>query len=225
MEATLSTKRKFPINTSFAKENTCPPVAVDWKSLETYEGHSLPHWVCSSTIYHVVFRLADSIPENKQREWLGERDAILRNAYSLNRDLSDMEIVRLKYLFSEEIEKYLDEGYGSCSLAKKNVGGMVAESLRFFDGERYELHAYCVMPNHVHVIVEPNDSFQLQKIIHSWTSYTANRANALLCRSGAFWQHEAYDHIIRSAKEYRFQMNYIWNNPGKMRNGFVRWRK
>jgi REP element-mobilizing transposase RayT len=81
------------------------------------------------------------------------------------------------------------------------------------------------MPNHVHVIVEPKKDWAIGKIKHGWTSFTANVINRKVGRCGTLWQHEPYDHIIRSAKEYVFQVLYVWNNPEKAGITASRWRK
>ena len=75
------------------------------------------------------------------------------------------------------------------------------------------------MPNHVHVIVEAMPGNDLLKIIHSW-----NRANEILRLTGAFWQRDANNHIIRSRKEYHFQIQYTWENPEKARLQNWQWR-
>lgn len=201
------------------------PINMNWNSLVVRKGKSLPHWTCENAIYHVSFRLHDSIPKAHRLAWLAERESIIANSRAIGRELTDEENDKLRYLFSEKIDKYLDTGYGKCYLAIPKIGQMVARSLTFFDEKRYWIHAYCVMPNHTHVIVEPIFGFELEKIVHSWKSYSSTQANRLLGRNGTFWQSEPYDHIIRSLKEYRFQMEYVWNNPGTMRSGFLRWRR
>lgn len=82
------------------------------------------------------------------------------------------------------------------------------------------------MPNHVHIIVEAMPDNDLSKIIHLWKSYTARKANEILGLTGAFWQRDAYNHIIRSKKEYYFQIQYTWENPKKagLRNWQWGWK-
>jgi len=80
------------------------------------------------------------------------------------------------------------------------------------------------MPNHVHVIVEPADGWALWKIVHGWTCFTAKAVNRNLGRSGAVWQHEPYDHIIRSVREYVYQVKYVWENPDKAGITAPRWK-
>jgi len=128
------------------------------------------------------------------------------------------------YHVSFRIETYLDAGHGACWLKQPEIAALVADALRYFDGQRYGLHAWCVMPNHTHVVVQPLPGYSLATIIHSWKSYTATVANRRLRRSGPFWQHEPYDHIIRSAKEYSFQVDYVWRNPEKAGLRAPRWK-
>jgi REP element-mobilizing transposase RayT len=192
-----------------------PATTPDWNTLAIRKGDNLPHWSCNHAIYHVSFRLSDSIPISKREEWLKEREDILANARRQGRTLSEPEQKRLQYLYSEKIETYLDSGQGECWLARAEIAAIVENALKHFDGQRYRLHAYCVMPNHVHVIVEPANGNELEAIIHSWKSFTANVANKILKRTGQFWQHEPYDHIIRNEREYCFQLQYVWDNPDK----------
>ncbi|MFO7821582.1 MAG: transposase [Lentisphaeria bacterium] len=199
-------------------------LSPDWNSLQTSHGDHLPHWQCERAVYHVSFRLADSVPESRKYAWLVERQNILDNIAYLNRDPTDQERERLQHLYSEKIEKYLDAGHGECLLARPKAGRIVADALEFFIGQRYYLHVYCVMPNHVHVLLEPVHDHDLRQIVHSWTSYTATRINQALGRNGQLWQHDPYDHIVRSEKEYLFQLDYIWRNPGNMKTGYIRKR-
>ncbi len=84
-----------------------------------------------------------------------------------------------------------------------------------FDGGRYHLQAWVVMPNHVHALVTPNEAFTLSSILHSWKSYTAKRANQLLGRAGEFWQAEYFDRAIRDERHFEKAVAYIETNPVK----------
>lgn len=75
---------------------------------------------------------------------------------------------------------------------------------------------YCVMPNHVHVLVKPFSKISLPDIVHSWKSYTANKANKFLERSGKFWMRDYYDRFIRNDNHFEATINYIRNNPKKI---------
>ncbi len=113
----------------------------------------------------------------------------------------------------EQFDDRLDTERGADFLRQPAIATMVVRALRHFDGTRYHLHAWCVMPNHVHVVFTAQDD--LASILHSWKSYTANRANKLLGRSGEFWQREYYDHLVRDEADFARCVEYTLNNPVK----------
>ncbi|MEQ1932994.1 MAG: transposase [Fimbriimonadaceae bacterium] len=134
-------------------------------------------------------------------------------------DKADIE--EAKRLFSESVERYLDSGHGSCVLKQPTVAEVVIAAWRHFDGQHYHVHAHCVMPNHVHIIVEPIGANSLSSILHSWKSYTSNRINKIIGNSGTLWQVESYDRIIRNETEYSRQVDYVLKNPA--RAGLSEW--
>jgi REP element-mobilizing transposase RayT len=112
---------------------------------------------------------------------------------------------------------YLDAGYGSCSLREEHIAQLVEEALLHFDGQRYRLLAWVIMPNHVHVLTEVLPGHPLAEIVHSWKSFTAKEANTILGRSGAFWQPEYFDRFIRDEQHLANAIRYIHDNPVKAR--------
>ncbi len=102
---------------------------------------------------------------------------------------------------------------GSCLLKDPQLADLVQQSLIHFEGERYFLSAWCVMPNHVHVVVSPLGRHLISKILHSWKSYTAHEINRRLEGSGPVWERESFDHIIRTADHLSRFISYIENNP------------
>ena len=185
----------------------------DWR---IRQGAHLPHWTRDGAIYAVTFRLADSLPRHVRDAWIQERDALRRAALYHGADkMTPGEIARLEKLLSEKIDALLDAGSGECQLRRPEIAALVRDAMLHFDGKRYVLDAWCVMPNHVHVILRPMAGHTLESILHSWKSYTSNKVNILLNRAGAFWQAEYYDHLIRDAAEYRHAWDYLWNNPAK----------
>jgi len=155
------------------------------------------------------------------RAFEAERRNILATAKQMGRALSASERQRLARLFSERIERYLDAGFGACFVRDPRVARLVVSALRHFDGRRYRLLAWCVMPNHVHVVFEALTGRSLAEILQSWKSFTAKEANRVLRRSGDFWQREYYDHIVRNAVEFRRIVRYVIENPA--RAGFREW--
>ena len=76
-------------------------------------------------------------------------------------------------------------------------------ALLFFDGARYAIHAWVVMPNHIHVLFTPTPGWSLSDILSSWKSFTAKEANKVLLRSGQFWHEDYFDRFIRDAAPLR----------------------
>jgi REP element-mobilizing transposase RayT len=93
------------------------------------------------------------------------------------------------------------------------IAEVVADSLRYWDAKKYRLIAWCVMPNHVHVVLRLFPGQELPKVVHSWKTYSAKMANRQLNRSGSFWQREYYDRLVRDGEELERAISYILRNP------------
>jgi REP element-mobilizing transposase RayT len=117
----------------------------------------------------LTFALADSLPRAVIEKWQRE----LEKDYE-NRD----KILR------QRIEHYLDQGFGSCALKHESVANMVQNSLLHFDGVRYRLSAWVVMPNHLHMLLTPTPPWSISMILKNLKSFTSHEANKLLSRSG-----------------------------------------
>ena len=185
-------------------------------------GAYLPHWTQQDATYAVSFRLYDSLSAEVLKQWIAERDDIVKTARQLGRELTDTERERLAHLYSEKVEKWLDAGHGACWLKDPRIAQIVSGALAHFDDERYDLLAWCIMPNHVHAILRPKPEHELSAIMHSWKSFSAKQANKTLNRNGEFWQAEYYDHLIRDESDFRRQVEYILDNPAKA--GLQEWR-
>ena len=183
----------------------------------------LPHWEKDSATYFITFRLADSLPKSVLDRITSEREAILKTANQLHRDLSPDERRKIQRLSTPIVEKFLDSGAGACHLQKPAVATEIADTLCHFDDQRYRLFAWCVMPNHVHVVARLLPGQTLATVVHSWKSFTAKRANTILGRQGSFWQREYYDHLIRNESEFERAMNYVAVNPAKANSRDWKW--
>ena len=182
----------------------------------------LPHFELKESTYFVTFRLAGTLPKNVLEEFEHERRITLELASKQNRQLTDQEKARLKYLESTKIQQYLDKGIGECWLKEPSVAEMVKEAVLHFDRSRYVSHALCIMPNHVHWLLTPmqngppsRDDSSLSSIMHSIKSYTSHQANKLLKREGSFWTREYYDHLVRSSEQFGRLLVYTLENPVK----------
>ncbi len=90
---------------------------------------------------------------------------------------------------------------------------VIADCLKFFNQDRYDIYAYVVMDNHCHIIVQPFREYPLEKITHSWLSFSAHELQRKFCRSGSLWQREPYDRIIRSETDLDEKSQYVIENP------------
>src|SRR6185436_12241393 len=127
---------------------------------------TLPHWEIEDSTYFVTFRLRDSLPREVAVMLAREKERATQQATTA------AQRAEINRLFGEQLDRYLDAGHGSAILSEH--GALVADALKHFDGARYELLAWCVMPNHVHVLLFVPGRAELDKIVHSWKSYTAH---------------------------------------------------
>jgi REP element-mobilizing transposase RayT len=172
-------------------------------------------------IYFVTFRLADSLPRELLPQLRAERQTIENAAtVAVTVRADETRLLKLKAII-QKAERCLDGGFGSSFMQNPRIAKVVADALKFFDGQRYHLLAWCVMPNHVHVVFSPIADCNLQTILHSWKSFSAEQANRLLGRSGRFWQHEYFDHLIRNESSLSKIIDSVKRNPEKagFRNG------
>ncbi|PZM86161.1 MAG: transposase [Candidatus Melainabacteria bacterium] len=161
----------------------------------------LPHCEFSLEPQMLTFNLHDSIPQPVLTVLTEELDILRRLEQQTKR--------------CTKIEDLLDRGLGSCALSDPSIAQITEQAMGFFDEQRYKLHAWVIMPNHVHVLLTPKKEHSIASIVHSWKSFTSNRANKILGRSGAFWQREYFDRKIRNDKHFEDALNYIHNNPVK----------
>jgi len=204
-----------------------PPVSgapVPAPVVRKREGAYLPHWTKDGAIYAVTFRLADALPAGVTEAWRVERDGILQRAKEAGRELTRDEVGELRRLHTDRIESLLDAGHGQCWLRKPEVAALLQQTLDKFDKQRYHLLAWCIMPNHVHLVVRPKAGVELSQIMHSLKSWTAKEANRVLRRTGEFWQAEYYDHLIRDEQDLAHSVRYAFENPEKAGWRVWRWR-
>lgn len=164
----------------------------------------VPHYD-GDRIQFITYRLADSLPKQKLEE--------------LEIALATMSDKEKEAERRQRIQAWLDAGMGCCALKHPAVARVVEETFRRFDGERYELRAWCIMPNHCHVMIKPFEP--LARIVQSWKAYTgrwalAHNAGLMLGVSGkAFWMREYWDRFIRDENHYHHARDYIHNNQVK----------
>lgn len=152
----------------------------------------LPHFDVIGEPSFITFRLRGSLPASRP--------------FLLSNPTSGKAFVTM--------DRLLDQAQcGPTYLKQPAIAEIVLTSLRCgSDIKHYDLHAWVVMPNHVHLLLTPLVS--LSKLLNSLKAATARNANRVLQRIGQpFWQDESYDHLVRHREEFQRIRNYIENNP------------
>ena len=167
-----------------------------------YSRGYLPHFDGGEIPQTITFNLFDSLPERVLKQWYAE--------LTLQPDRGREVELR------KRIDAYLDKGVGSAWMNDPAVADLVQNALLAFDRQRYRMHAWVVMPNHVHALFTPIGGWELSDIFHSWKSYTAHECNRILGRTGRFWRRDCWDRYIRDDQHYANVVRYIEYNPVKV---------
>ena len=178
----------------------------------------LPHWQQNGATLILTFRLADAIPKHLLDQWTVERQAWLAlHPEPRNKD----DEADYHQRFSGALERWLDAGHGSCALRDPACRMKLEDTLRHFDGDRCAHVAWVIMPNHVHVLFVLNDGWTLEEMVHSWKRHSAREINKLLGKTGAFWQKDYFDRLVRDRDHFANCVRYIRRNPlkAKLREG------
>lgn len=195
----LRAKRRYLRELVEAKNKLFPPLTAEEKALGFLGWHQrgyLPHCDYPGLVQFVTFRLKDSMPATRKGEW----EHLLA--------IEDEREKRVK------LEDYLDQGIGFCHLRDERAAAVTEETLLHRHNQSYDLLAWCVMPNHVHVLIHVWQT-PLGKILQSWKSYSAAQINKFLSRRGALWEPDYWDTFMRDEEQERTAIRYIENNPVK----------
>jgi putative transposase len=184
-----------------------------------YRRH-LPHIQPPGATLFLTSRLADSLSPDvvdRLRAEAAQLEAILERVPEPD------ERVRHAYVGHRRLFDRWDGALGRAQtgrfwLRDPRIAAMVSECLHHRDGRIYDLDAFCIMPNHVHIVFTPlpksaGTFHSMSAIMHSLKRYTARQANLLLAREGKFWQHENYDHMVRDEAEWARIISYVVLNP------------
>ena len=148
----------------------------------------LPHRDQDHLIQHIMFNLTDALP----RPYDGPDESERRVRWN---------------------EAELDAGHGENLLSAIDCAQIVEDCLLRDHGTRYALAAWCIMPNHVHVVVEQLPGYDLATTVQAWKSVSAHTINKLRSRRGPLWQREYFDRFMRSATQFDAAVKYVENNP------------
>jgi REP element-mobilizing transposase RayT len=181
-------------------------------------------------MFFITFRLANSLPVTILHDLEAERE---RARQSLQAQFSGAELREELYKQEKIHFGHFDAWLDRCVeesprwLADERIAQIVADEIHALDGEWYRLCAYSILSNHVHLAVDTAEHpvtpvhqgvtapYPLADMLKHLKGRTARFCNQALGRSGGFWQHESYDHLIRDEKEYERIIWYLVNNPVK----------
>lgn len=183
---TMSSSKRGPAKAERVVDpRSLPYSAPRWRG-------DLPHIFKPGCSYFKTFCLADAIPQRLARrqrlESLDDPDAV-----------------------AGSFEPHVSQG--SCMLKHRALGSMVEDALLFFQGQRYDLFAWVVMPNHAHAVVAPYEEDLVSDVLHSWKSYTSHQINKMLRKKGSVWEGESFDHLIRDEQAFSRFIDYVERNP------------
>lgn len=171
----------------------------------------IPHYDGGNMYQVITYRLVDSLPKSRINQ--------------LTAELQQTESKDIKSERRKRIEKWLNAGHGCCILRNPTCARIVIEAWQYFDHVRYDLAAWVVMPNHVHVLAYFRDGWPIGKVVNSWKSYTARKINKIIKAQGGgplisnktgstrLWQRGYWDRYIRSKAHFNNTIRYIIKNP------------
>lgn len=187
-----------------------------------YYRRNLPHIQPAGACLFVTCRLAGSLPRELIFRLTAEAEA---RARQIQQTASQAEVDLLMYeeqkRYFSRVDRYLDKGiFGPTWLQEPEIAQIAMDSFHFLNGRMFDLDAFCVMHNHVHAVFAPLENqdggyIGLPKIMHAFKRHTAFESNQILGRSGPFWQHESYDHVVRGPDEWERILGYVLHNPVK----------
>jgi REP element-mobilizing transposase RayT len=161
----------------------------------------LPHFDAPGQIQALTFRLIDSVPKKVIESWRQELSFMSEPLASMER--------------RKRISRYEDQGCGECLLRIREHAEAVESCLFHSDGTRYRLIEWCVMPNHVHVLIEPLSGTTLGEIVRTWKTFSAKQINQAMKRAGPVWAADYHDRYIRDMRHFEAAKDYIRRNPVK----------
>jgi len=189
--------------------------------MRTFYRRNLPHYQPSVATYFTTFRLAGSLP-------LAVTENLRRERENSQRFLTAIEThTEKRGLFQSHQPAYFERfsalidgsTHGPHWLGEPRVAEVVSRAIHSHDNTDFELFAFCIMPNHVHMIFHVTGASGngplVTDILRQIKGKTARECNLVLHRSGPFWQHESYDHVVRDSEELRRTIWYVLHNPVK----------
>lgn len=221
MERPPQTKREHLRRLVAGKQQWSEPLSDATKAKGFKGWHErgyLPHCDKPGLVQFITFRLWDSMPAARRSEWEHLLATNTRSDAPHSKSLEAASKVGAQSIALREqwikLEEYLDRSLGECFLRDSRIATLTETTLLHHHGQRFQMPAWVIMPNHVHVLIEVGQT-SLSKIVQNWKSIVAVEANKLIGRTGRFWQPEYWDRFMRDEEQKRKAVRYIENNPVK----------
>lgn len=200
--------------------------------MKIFYRRNLPHLQPKNGVFALTICLAGSLPKHKVLALKDERELFISTARKSGKSEQEIKqaIQKAHELYFGKYDDLLDNPKNSPTwLSNPKIANIIRESLHHLDGQDYKLVAYCIMSNHLHLIIYKCQK-PLFKIMESFKKYTGLRANDVIYgehkkgdKRPAFWKDESYDHLVRDRNDFYSQVQYVLNNPVKL--GLVKdWR-
>lgn len=197
--------------------------------MATYFRRRLPHYHLPNATYFITFRLAGSLPFETVKRLQDEYNLELRRIeQTLSNGLQEEARQMAQTAYFLRVDSILDQVlHGPRWLSQAECAQTVVDCIHELEPTHYHLHAFCIMPNHVHLLIDqqeiPDPASRrdgrhytaLSQALRILKGKSAALCNRILKRYGTFWQHESYDHVIRNEQEYKRILQYILENPLK----------
>jgi REP element-mobilizing transposase RayT len=181
----------------------------------------LPHWEIEGATYFVTYRLRDALPLSVLERLHYEREAMTRQLTGGIRTPTAIERFTIEEAYAQRVDDELHTERGVSHLRNQQLADAVADNLQHFNRIRYSMFAWCVMPNHVHVVFRLAGNETLDRVLHSWKSYTSHVASAIVGTT-TLWAREYCDRVIRDERHFHDAVAYVRNNP--VRSGLQGWK-
>lgn len=186
--------------------------------IKPFYRRNLPHFQSEYSYYFVTYRLFNSLSKKTVEEL---KSYYQRNKNSILRikdpEIRSEKLYELQKRYFGKFDYYLDTNKECINyLCHPEIAGKCVESLMFWDKKDFDLISYCIMPNHVHMLVYVERFLKpFFKTMQSIKRHSSRKSNLILNRQGSFWHEENYDHIVRNQEELNNIINYIMRNPVK----------
>lgn len=170
----------------------------------------LPHWEVERGYYFITLRCAGSLPQPVLAQ--------IKEVYASLKVIkpNDAAFAELQRRYFQTVEKYADANKGFCPFRTDACANAVIEMFSDLEAVGWQVPHFAIMPNHLHFIARVDThSSDMHTVLSRWKGATSRKGNSILKRSGAFWQREWFDRVVRSPNELERTVAYIQNNPVK----------